>query len=263
MSEQYPVRGQCFAHKFVRLLHKAAVASEIGRDAFTLLVVVAHTEDAMRYRGAAKFWNAQLVETLGFKKWDQFDLCRKRAIDANWLKYICHGKRMAGEYWVNIPDGYEFVTDEPIESYPENGYERGYKDGYEQGMIEGTNKVRTGVRTRDEQGEPSNPNPIPKETQDAVASKVVRFTKPTVQRVIEYVLEISATVDAKEFVDYYESNGWKVGRNAMKDWKATVRQWNARNKKSEQQKKKPRLPDYTTPSGKAELTKIFLDGLHS
>jgi hypothetical protein len=92
---------------------------------------------------------------------------------------------------------------------------------------------------------------------------VARFTKPTVQQVIEYVLEISATVDGKEFVDHYESNGWKVGRNAMKDWRATVRQWNARNKKSEQQKKKPRLPDYNTPSGKAELEKMCLDGLHS
>jgi len=53
----YPKREPFFAHKFVRLMHKAAVAAEIGRDAFSLLVVVAHTEDAMRYRGAAKFWN--------------------------------------------------------------------------------------------------------------------------------------------------------------------------------------------------------------
>ena len=26
-------------------------------------------------------------------------------------------------------------------------------------------------------------------------------------------------------MDYYESNGWKVGRNPMRDWKATVRRW--------------------------------------
>jgi hypothetical protein len=101
------------------------------------------------------------------------------------------------------------------------------------------------------------------QTQDAVASKVVRFTKPTVQQVVDYVIEISATVDAKEFIDYYESNGWKVGRNAMKDWRATVRQWNARNKKSEQPKKKPRLPDYNTPEGMQEMKRIFLDNLHT
>lgn len=58
------------------------------------------------------------------------------------------------------------------------------------------------------------------------------FQKPTVQRIIAYVLEIGATVDAKQFWDYYESIGWKVGRNgnAMKDWQAAVRQWQARNK---------------------------------
>lgn len=55
------------------------------------------------------------------------------------------------------------------------------------------------------------------------------FSRPSVQEIIDYVLEIRATVDAKVFWDYYESNGWKVGRNAMKDWRATVRQWQARN----------------------------------
>ena len=170
MTATYPAREPFFAHKFVWLLHKAAVASEIGRDAFALLTVIVHTEDAMRYRGAAKFWNSQLVETLGFKKWDQFDACRKKAIESGWLIYVCHGKRMAGEYWVNVPEGYEMVTDDPIESYPGNGYDlgydAGYKDGYEQGMKAGTIKGRSGVRTGDEQGEPpnpiSNPNPNPK-----------------------------------------------------------------------------------------------------
>lgn len=268
MSKEYPSRAQCFAHKFVRLLHKAAVAAEIGRDAFSLLVVVAHTEDAMRYRGAAKFWNSQLIETLGFTKWDQFDKARRKAIESGWLSYSGDGKRTSGEYFVTIPDGYEQISDAPIEEActlvnPENGYDQGYKDGYKQGMIEGTNRVQCGVQTGYEQGEPSSPIPIPKETQDAVASKVVRFTKPTVQQVIEYVLEISATVDGKEFVDHYESNGWKVGRNAMKDWRATVRQWNARNRKSEQPKKKPRLPDTSTPEGMSEIAKMFTEGLNA
>ena len=32
-------------------------------------------------------------------------------------------------------------------------------------------------------------------------------------------------VDAEKFIDYYTSNGWKVGKNSMKDWKAAVRTW--------------------------------------
>lgn len=60
-------------------------------------------------------------------------------------------------------------------------------------------------------------------------AKRASFSRPSVQEIIDYVLEIRAAVDAKVFWDYYESNGWKVGRNAMKDWRATVRQWQARN----------------------------------
>jgi hypothetical protein len=162
MGADYPKRDPFFAHKFVRLLHKAAVASEIGRDAFSILVVVAHTEDAMRYRGPAKFWNSQLIETLGFAKWDQFDKARRKAIESGWLQYTGDGKRTSGEYFVVIPDGYEQVSDSPIEQNctvvnPENGYERGYKDGYDRGMIEGIKRVQTGY----EQGEPSIPSPIP------------------------------------------------------------------------------------------------------
>ena len=52
-----------------------------------------------------------------------------------------------------------------------------------------------------------------------------RFTPPTLEQVIEYCNERQNGVDAERFVDYYTSNGWKVGKNPMKDWKAAVRTW--------------------------------------
>lgn len=52
-----------------------------------------------------------------------------------------------------------------------------------------------------------------------------RFTKPTVQEIEEYCISRGNTVNAQRFFDYYESNGWKVGKNPMKDWKAAVRTW--------------------------------------
>ena len=52
-----------------------------------------------------------------------------------------------------------------------------------------------------------------------------RFTPPTLDEVQAYCLERGNNVDAERFIDYYTANGWKVGRNAMKDWKATVRTW--------------------------------------
>lgn len=51
------------------------------------------------------------------------------------------------------------------------------------------------------------------------------FEKPTLKEVQTYCLERNNNIDAEKFIDYYESNGWKVGRNSMKDWKACIRTW--------------------------------------
>lgn len=52
-----------------------------------------------------------------------------------------------------------------------------------------------------------------------------RFIPPTLEEVQEYCIERNNNVDAQRFIDYYTSNGWKVGKNPMKDWKAAVRNW--------------------------------------
>lgn len=58
-----------------------------------------------------------------------------------------------------------------------------------------------------------------------------RFMPPTIEQVRAYVQEMKFShVDPERFIDYYTSNGWKVGRNPMKDWKATVRNWESKNK---------------------------------
>ena len=66
-----------------------------------------------------------------------------------------------------------------------------------------------------------------------------RFSPPTVDEVREYCWERGNTVDPQRFVDYYSSNGWMVGKNKMKDWKAAVRTWEQNDKgKSQKQPKK-------------------------
>lgn len=52
-----------------------------------------------------------------------------------------------------------------------------------------------------------------------------RFQKPTVEQVRAYCQERRNSIDAEEFVDFYESKGWLVGKTPMKDWKASVRTW--------------------------------------
>lgn len=54
------------------------------------------------------------------------------------------------------------------------------------------------------------------------------FVKPTVEEVRQYCWERRNGIDAERFVDFYESKGWKVGKEPMRDWKAAVRTWEKR-----------------------------------
>ena len=44
-----------------------------------------------------------------------------------------------------------------------------------------------------------------------------RFTPPSADDVRAYATEKGYTIDPEAFVDYYTANGWKVGKNPMKD----------------------------------------------
>ena len=60
-----------------------------------------------------------------------------------------------------------------------------------------------------------------------------RFKAPTREEVKQYAAENKLTLNVDNFMDYYESNGWKVGKNPMKDWKATARRWSRENRAQE------------------------------
>lgn len=64
-----------------------------------------------------------------------------------------------------------------------------------------------------------------------------RFVKPTLEEVKSYISEKGYNVKAEVWYSYYESNGWKVGRNAMKDWKSCVAHWNAKDNEKKSNKK--------------------------
>ena len=51
------------------------------------------------------------------------------------------------------------------------------------------------------------------------------FTPPSLEEVKKYCAERGNNVDAEHFYNYYESNGWRVGRNPMNDWRASIRSW--------------------------------------
>ncbi len=64
------------------------------------------------------------------------------------------------------------------------------------------------------------------------------FAPPAIYQVGKYASSIGFSIDAEQFVNFYQSKGWLVGKNKMKDWKAAVRTW----KRRESNEQKPKQP---------------------
>lgn len=165
MAAEYPRRDKFWAHRLTRVLFKSCAAQDIGWQSVLLVIHIAHTEDAARYVGPVRFWNGQLMETLGFTSPKQLEQARDKAVNAGWLVYERQTNRSVGRYFTTMPRQFSDIQDTPIEE-PEcslsvpaiipNG-ER----------IEERIAERKGDESRNEKvtncGKPSNPipNPIP------------------------------------------------------------------------------------------------------
>lgn len=68
-------------------------------------------------------------------------------------------------------------------------------------------------------------NPLSKE-------RPLVMKKPSLEEVRAYCFERNNTVSPEAFIAFYESNGWKVGKNPMKDWRAAVRTWEQRDRQN-------------------------------
>ena len=69
-----------------------------------------------------------------------------------------------------------------------------------------------------------------------------RFKKPTVEEIAEYCKERHNGINPNYFYDFYESKGWKVGKNSMKDWKACIRTWERNHPVEEETKGRYETP---------------------
>lgn len=68
------------------------------------------------------------------------------------------------------------------------------------------------------------PAPVQREKGDKSPLRS-RFSPPSYEDVVAYCAERGGKVDPQRWYDFYLSNGWKVGKNPMRDWKAAVRSW--------------------------------------
>lgn len=92
---------------------------------------------------------------------------------------------------------------------------------------------------------------------ETALKKQSRFVKPTLEEVEAYIAEKGYCVNAQLFIDYYTSNGWKVGRNPMKDWKAAVRTWETKERKQYGQNRRFDTDTRTREERRAE----FIQGI--
>lgn len=98
----------------------------------------------------------------------------------------------------------------------------------------GDNAERNAERMPDaSRGNAPSPYPSPSpEPNKRSKSSGERFSPPTLLEVTSYCSERKNSVDPERWHDYYQSNGWMVGKNKMKDWKAAVRTWEKTSKPS-------------------------------
>lgn len=130
------------------------------------------------------------------------------------------------------------------------------------------NKVEHGIKQSLTGGiKQSLPNNIDSDNTRNNKNNIVgkRFQPPTLSEVRAYCQERQNNVDAERFIDYYTSNGWKVGKNPMKDWKAAVRTWERQGWNGygySGQKQQPQQPKRVADENESiNHTKSFIESL--
>ncbi len=67
---------------------------------------------------------------------------------------------------------------------------------------------------------------------DKEINKEKRFVKPSIEEVVAYCKEQKNGIDGEAFWYFYESKGWKIGKNPMKKWKMAIATWEKNNSKN-------------------------------
>ena len=140
------------------------------------------------------------------------------------------------------------------ESKVEARREAGRKSGKvrrEQNEQKGTNLNKTN-QDKDKEKEKDNDNDKDNERESRGAAPPVTpaaavaaraHTIPSLSEVESYCRERGNQVNPQRFMDFYTANGWRVGKNPMKDWKAAVRSWESNGMDRERPARENELSD--------------------
>ena len=91
------------------------------------------------------------------------------------------------------------------------------------------------------------------------SKKSTAFHAPTLEEVKARCAEMGYTLDPVAFISHYQSVGWKVGKNPMKDWKASLAGWQSREKEYKPKKQNAALKYEQKPIPKSDFDALVVD----
>lgn len=98
-----------------------------------------------------------------------------------------------------------------------------------------------------------------KKEAEQVGTPTKHFIKPSLEEVETYCQERNNKVNAQRFIDFYQSKGWKIGKEPMKDWKACVRTWEQREEKEQRAEKNTTWQDMSPLEKQRHMEAILGD----
>lgn len=190
------------------------------------------TEPAFTDRSMRMMWKAvKAFDEMNCKKFEDTSEKRREAARKG------NEKRWHSDNWNRKNRNCE-ICDKPIANDSKNRLSVSESDSVSESVSESVSDI---------ENIDASASPSPR------ASK--RFSPPGLEEIEAYFAEKGGTAaQAERFRDFYESNGWKVGKNPMKNWKAAASGWISRDR--EQQPNKP-APGNTSRSAADVYTDIF------
>ena len=137
------------------------------------------------------------------------------------------------EYFCKLYEVSRVSIQKWLKTLEDNGYIKRVNI-YKQGSKEILTRVITLVNMPSKEKFTDNTNTNITNTNLTDSNKKARFKKPTLDEVKNYCILRKNNIDAEAFIAFYESKGWMVGSNKMKNWKQAIITWEKRETKTPQ-----------------------------
>jgi len=162
-----------------------------------------------------------VMEAIGVKNWRTYSQGLKDLVDFGFIEMVETSKNQYSSNIIAIVKNTKAPTKALDKALSKHLQKQGTKQS------QGT--VSIDKQLNKEQGTKNNTNSVGSSNEQPQAPKRKVFKPPTLDEVFSYCQERGKGINAQQWHDHYTSNGWMVGKNKMKDWKAAVRTWERNN----------------------------------